>query len=195
MDNDLSADDSTQDATVFHTPWLRVRERKRTGSLPYYILDRANSVTIIPLSESKRTILLKQERLPIAAESWEFPMGQIEINELPLNAAKRELSEETGIVAEVLRRIASYYPVPALTPQLTTVFIAEISEKDLDQATCPQGEDDIKDLIIIPFSEVIAKIKDGNIQDALTIIAAAYVVLDEMPRQLRIDDKSQRKGR
>jgi hypothetical protein len=75
------------------------------------------------------------------------------------------------------------------------VFIAEISDKNLDQATCPQGEDDIKDLRIVPFSEIIARIKDGDIQDAFTIAAAAYVVLDEMPRQLGIGDKAQRMGR
>src|SRR5258708_23002737 len=117
---------------VFACPWLAIRKDAiGTSSRPldhYYVVERPDSVTIVPISDANRTILLRQHRHPIDDSSWEFPMGQIESGETPEVAAHRELREESGLVSDRLEPLSWYHPIGGLTAQRTPVFLPRLAE-------------------------------------------------------------------
>lgn len=83
--------------TVFVTPWFSVEEiivNKLTK--PYYKIIIEDGVIILAITKDKKLILVRQFRPALKTYALEFPAGGIDKNENPLDAAKRELYEETG---------------------------------------------------------------------------------------------------
>jgi 8-oxo-dGTP pyrophosphatase MutT (NUDIX family) len=160
---------------VFACPWFAIRKDAiGTSSSPfdhYYVVERPDSVTIVPISDANRTILLRQHRHPIDDSSWEFPMGQIDPGETAEMAAHRELHEESGIVSDKLEAISWYHPMGGLTTQRTFVFAARLDDQSLRGAKFEPGMDDICELRIVEMSAVAEMIGNGEIRDAFTIIA------------------------
>lgn len=85
----------------FICPWLKVR--KDHVLLPsgvkmddFYVVETNDWVNVIAVTENNRIIIEEQYRHGIQQVCFELPAGNIEINEKPLDAAKRELLEETG---------------------------------------------------------------------------------------------------
>jgi 8-oxo-dGDP phosphatase len=160
---------------VFTCPWLAVRKDViGTSGSPfdhYYVVERPDSVTIIPISDLNRTILLRQYRHPIDDSSWEFPMGQIESGEPAEMAAHRELLEETAVVSDRLEGVSWYHPIGGLTAQRTFVFVARVDDQRLRGAKFEPGTDDIRELRIVEMSTVAEMIGKGEIRDASTIAA------------------------
>jgi 8-oxo-dGTP pyrophosphatase MutT (NUDIX family) len=161
-------------SVVFTCPWITIRQDAiGTSGSPldyYYVLERPDSVTIVPIS-GHRTILLRQHRHPIDRASWEFPMGQIEAGETAEMAAERELHEESGIVSDRLEAISWYHPIAGLTAQRTFVFLAWIDDQRLRGAKFQPGVDDIRALRVVEMSTVAEMIGKGEIHDGATIAA------------------------
>ena len=67
------------------------------------------AIGIVPIDDEGNTWLVGQERFPINLYSWEIPEGGCPLNEKPLDAAKRELVEETGLVAAEWRQILTLH--------------------------------------------------------------------------------------
>jgi hypothetical protein len=107
-------------SVVFTCPWLAIRKDViGTSGSPLdhcYVVERPDSITIVPISDAHRPILLRQHRYPINDSSWEFPMGQIEAGESAEMATHRELSEETSVVGGRLEAVSWYHPIGGLTP-------------------------------------------------------------------------------
>jgi 8-oxo-dGTP pyrophosphatase MutT (NUDIX family) len=162
---------------VFACPWLAVRKDViGTSGTPfdhYYVVLRADSVTVVPISDANRTILLRQHRHPIDDSSWEFPMGRIEPGETAEIAALRELREESGIVSDRLEPVSWYHPIAGLSAQRTSVFIVRLDDQQLRGAGFEPGTDDIRELRILEMSAVAKMIGNGDIRDAFTIVAFA----------------------
>lgn len=157
---------------VYTGPFLKVREDRYIENKKekiYNVVERENSVIIIPLSKNKKTILLKQLRYPTHKFSLEFPMGGHDVGETKLSAAKRELKEETGIQTKKLIHIGKFYPIPGLTPQNGDVYLAEVSDMDLNNANTSEGEIDIKSLSIVSLESVFNLVTKGKITDGSTL--------------------------
>src|ERR1700730_1861993 len=60
------------------------------------IVQHKGSAVVMPVDAKKRILLVKQYRLPARSYLWELPAGKLDKGETPLQAAKRELTEETG---------------------------------------------------------------------------------------------------
>jgi len=159
---------------VFTCPWITIRkDRIGASGSPlddYYVVERPDSVTIIPIADN-RTVLLRQHRHPIDESSWEFPMGQIESGEMAEMAAYRKLREEASIVSDRLEAISWYHPIGGLTAQRTFIFVAWIDDQRLRGATFEPGMDDIRELRIVEMTTVAEMIGRGEIHDAFTIVA------------------------
>jgi len=89
---------------VFDNPWMTVLEDRVVnpsgGQNDYgHVRFKNRAVAIIPIDDANNTWLVGQDRYTLAEYSWELPMGGAPKNEDPLQAAKRELREETGIRA------------------------------------------------------------------------------------------------
>lgn len=118
--------------TVISSKWTEVVQEDfktnngRTGS--YIIVERKPALMILPLLIINKVIytyLVKQYRYPIAKEVWQFPMGTLEDGSEPLEQAKKELQEETGLIADNIYFLNKYYIDPGLSRQQCYVFIAE----------------------------------------------------------------------
>lgn len=162
---------------VFACPYLSLRRDAVAGASyatgDYFVLERPDSATIVPISPSGSTILLRQERHPIDESTWEFPGGHVDAGETAEAAAVRELREETGLSGGVLEAVSWYYPMPGLSASRTTVFIAHLDDAALADAEAEPGMDEIAELRIVAMSEVAEMIRTGRIRDAFTIAAFA----------------------
>ena len=165
---------------VYENPWMQVCEhkiRRRGKDGVYGVVYREHSVIIVPLTPSRRTVLLKQYRFPTDGDSWELPMGGIDEKESTLEAATRELSEETGLNSAPLTQIGSYFAVPGLTPQRVTVFVATVGERELNRLVAPPDTDDIQAARAIELSEVYDMVMRGEITDGFTLVGLLFLRL------------------
>ena len=72
---------------------------------------------MMPVDEEERILLVRQYRLPAQQYLWELPAGRVDPGETPLQAAKRELMEETGYRAKKWRKWLSFTPAPDSWPK------------------------------------------------------------------------------
>tara|TARA_B110000503_G_scaffold141677_1_gene235899 strand:- start:6098 stop:6397 length:300 start_codon:yes stop_codon:yes gene_type:complete len=77
-------------------PWKTLKKNTVYGTVAFQNI----AVGIIPIDKDNCTYLVGQFRFPLNAYSWEIPEGGCVLNTDPLTTAKRELKEETGIVAK-----------------------------------------------------------------------------------------------
>jgi ADP-ribose pyrophosphatase len=123
------------------------------------------AVCVVPLTDKGEIIMERQFRYPFGKVIWESPAGKLDKGESDhLEAAKRELREETGYTAEKFTCIGDFYPSPAILSENIRMYVAEglkKGEQDLD-------EDEFLDVVKVPFDEVIRMILEGEITDGKT---------------------------
>lgn len=112
--------------------------------------------------------LVRQWRVALGRMTLEIPAGKIDPGEDPAVCAARELTEETGLVAERLEYVASSAGAPGFTNERTRIFLAH----GLSTHPAHPDPDEFVDVTWVPLEDVIAASKLGVIQDAKTIIGA-----------------------
>ena len=101
------------------------RVRTPNGNILTYTKYHASDVVIVvPFIDSQRVLMIKQFRYPVGKVLLEFPAGHVDNDEEPLDAAKRELEEETGYRARKLDYLYRYHPSVGRTNQSVHVFRA-----------------------------------------------------------------------
>lgn len=159
----------------YENPYMRVRKDLvilPNGKTKYYFsLDRREFSIIIPLTTSKKTYLVGQYRYSPEVYSWEFPMGYVS-GKNPLEMAKIELKQETGLKALEWTKIGVFHVAPGHSKQKAHVFVA----RNLQEGQ-PQFEDhefiEIKNDVNI--DEVAKMINESKITDGPTIVAYHYL--------------------
>lgn len=92
-----------QSESVFSTPWFDVVAKTvRPGELPYYALRLPDYVGVLALTEAGELLTVRQYRPPIEDYTIELPSGIVDPGERPEDAARRELLEETGYLADTV---------------------------------------------------------------------------------------------
>ena len=152
-------------ATVCQTPATASDGQKHN----YISIDSRDWVAVIPVKD-ENFIMVKQWRHGEKALSIEFPGGVIDKGEVPLEAAKRELLEETGATAKKMTCLGSMNPNPALFANHVHVFLAEDLEFSGKQNL---DSDEYVNYMEISKSEVIKKMGSHEYCHALMASAAA----------------------
>ncbi|WP_114749074.1 NUDIX domain-containing protein [Pleomorphovibrio marinus] len=154
----------------YENPWIKVEEDKvinPSGGNGIYgkVLFKNKAIGIVPLDDSLNTWIIGQYRYTLDEYSWEIPMGGGPGHLSPLEGAKRELKEETGLSAQRWRQILRIHTSNSVTDEEGFVFIAE----DLSQGDT--SFDETEDLLIrkISFAEAVKMVMDGIITDAISI--------------------------
>jgi ADP-ribose pyrophosphatase len=89
------------DQVVFSTPWFEIVEKHpAAGGAPHYALTTKDYVSVVALTRDGRMPLVRQFRPAIGRTTLELPSGHVEDGETPEEAARKELLEETGLVAD-----------------------------------------------------------------------------------------------
>ena len=134
------------------------------------------AVAIIPVLDDGRVIMERQFRYAHGRVVLEIPAGKLySADEPPLDAAIRELREETGAVAENITYLGAIVPSPALISEVIHLYLAtgiSFGQRELD-------EDEFLDVEYIPLEELYDMVMRGEIQDGKTQIAVlkAYMML------------------
>ena len=165
---------------VYKNPWMKVYEQQvvRDGEPGVYgTVERDDSVIVIPWMPERRTVLLRQYRFPTREYSWELPMGGVSPGESPIEAARRELAEETGLVADEFEIIGQYRAVPGLTAQQVTVVMTPVDDSKIEQQTSLRAVDDVTERRIRDLSELNRMVQAGRITDGFTIAGILYLNL------------------
>ena len=98
----------------------------------------------------------------------ELPAGKLERGEDPLVCAVRELGEETGFTAGRIVPLGAYHSSPGFSSERLYIYLA----LDLSRGEAHPDEGEFLDLVKLPFSELLAMVKRGEISDGKTAIAA-----------------------
>ncbi len=131
----------------------------------YMVVD--DSVGIVALNEKGEVALVGQWRYPIKEYRWEIPAGMAEPGESPLENAKRELMEESGVSAAKWTELGSYQMDGSKMRQHNHLFLAE----ELTVGDNAPMEDEKLERLLLPLEAAIALIESGEIRDGLTVIA------------------------
>lgn len=129
-------------------------------------------VTIIAEPEAGKIVLLKQFRYSVGKVLWEVPAGRIGRGEDPLNAAKRELKEETGYRANKWDSLGIIYPLPGYSTEVLYLFKAT----DLIDDEPEPDPDENFEVKVMDLKHAWQMVKDGEIRDAKTISAISLVM-------------------
>lgn len=130
---------------LVNAPWAVLR--KDSCVMPngylvpeYYVLEYPNWVNVVAITAENDIILIKQYRHGIKEDVLEIPGGVIDKGETSLEAAKRELLEETGYTFDSFEKISELYPNPATSNNKTTTYIARGGTKTGEQQLDNQEE-------------------------------------------------------
>lgn len=171
-DKNLNSWTTLGSETKYETPWIKVTEFDvlNPAGKPgiYGVVSFKNlAIGILPLDEHKNTWLVGQWRYPLKQYSWEIPEGGGPIGIDPLVSAKRELKEETGLIADNYRELCRMHTSNSVCDEICHIFLAT----GLLQSEAEP--EDSEDLVIkkIPFEEAYRMVMNGEITDSLSMVA------------------------
>jgi ADP-ribose pyrophosphatase len=159
-----------QTTPVYDNPWIRVEEDRvlrPNGSAGIYgrVHFKNKAIGIIPLDEERNTWLVGQYRYTLNEYSWEIPMGGGSIGEDILVSARRELEEETGLLALRWTRLLRIHTSNSVTDEEGFVFLAE----DLTAGQPHFDETEELQIRKLPFAEALEMAMRNEITDALSL--------------------------
>lgn len=156
---------------VYETPWIEVSHHEvinpadRPGI--YGTVHFKNlAIGIIPLDVDYNTWIVGQWRFPLNSYSWEIIEGGGPLKDSPLESAKRELKEETGIVAEKFTLLCNMHTSNSATDEYCHIYLAQ-------NLTFEESEpEESEDLLVkkLPFETVYQMVMNGEITDSLSMV-------------------------
>ncbi|MBN3874561.1 NUDIX hydrolase [Nostoc sp. JL33] len=159
--------------------WISVRSdtcQMPNGTIvdPYYVLEYPTWINVVALTKNQEVILVKQYRHGLRKTILELPSGAVEIKDvLPLEAAKRELLEETGYTSSNFIQTGILSPNPANHNNLTHCFLATdvelVSDLKLDAT-------EQIDVVLLPLEKVIEGIDNGILLQTLHISSLLFAL-------------------
>lgn len=162
---------------VYDNQWIQIEEHQvinPAGGKGIYgkIHFKNKAIGIIALDETNNTWLVGQWRYPLNEWSWEIPEGGGPLHIDVLESAKRELKEETGIVANRWTMIQRVYLSNSVSDEECFLFLAE----DLTHGES-ELEDTEADMKVwkLSFDDALTMVLDGKITDSLSVMAILKV--------------------
>jgi len=161
---------TTETTPIYDNPWISVREDKvinpSGGPGIYGVVHFKNlAIGIIPVDNEQYTWLVGQHRYALDEYSWEIPMGGSPHNDDPLNGAKRELQEETGLLAGQWQKLMKVHPSNSVTDETGFIYVAS----QLTEGESAPEETEQLTIKRVPLSEAIEMTLDGAITDCMSI--------------------------
>jgi len=150
---------------------LRLFEREvelpdgRTARLE--IVHHPGAAAVIPLHPDGTVTLVHQYRHAAGAWLDEIPAGLLEAGEAPIDCARRELTEETGLTAAHVRPLLAYRNSPGFSDEVVHLFVAT----GLTEGPTAHDHDEVIEVVRLPLAEAVARVERGGITDGKTVVA------------------------
>ena len=164
----------TKSKEVYRCGLFRVTEDEasdKTGwEIKRSVVRHLGSAVMMAVDEKNRVMLVKQYRLPANQYLWELPAGKTDEGENVLQAAKRELIEETGLRAKKWKKLASFFPSPGYVEEKMTIFLAT----ELTQGESQPMDDERIETKWFTKKEIRKLLASNKILDAKTMIGFLY---------------------
>jgi len=161
---------------IYQNPWISLTEYdviNPSGGKGIYgkVHFKNIAVGVLVLDENLETYLVGQYRFTLNAYSWEMPEGGCPVGSEPLDSAKRELLEETGLFAEEWTELLQMHLSNSVSDESAIIFLA----RGLHQGEADPEETEQLEVKKIPFAEMVKMVDEGIITDSMTV-AAVYKV-------------------
>ena len=163
---------------AYANPWICVSHREvltPTGTPGIYGVVHFKNVAVgvVPLDAEGYTWLVGQYRFPLKAYSWEIPEGGGPFHEAPLESARRELLEETGLSAKNWKEIQRMHLSNSVSDELNIIYLAT----NLIQGIAMPEETEQLIIKKLPFEAVYQMVQSGEITDSVSVAAIMKVKL------------------
>lgn len=155
---------------IYDNPWILVEEDQvitpgASAGIYGRVSFKNKAVGVIPLDKDGNTWIVGQYRYPLNEYSWEIPEGGCPEGENVIQAGKRELREETGLVAGNWQQILRLHLSNSVTDEEAFIFLAQdISQMD----ATPEDTEDLK-IKKLPFRDVFKMVMNDEITDAMSV--------------------------
>jgi 8-oxo-dGTP pyrophosphatase MutT (NUDIX family) len=161
---------------VYDNRWINVTEYNvlnPSGGTGIYgkVHFKNHAIGIIPLDDEMNTYLVGQYRFVLDQYSWEIPEGGGPIGVDILESAKRELKEETGLIAKEWTKLVDLHLSNSVSDEYGVIFLARGLKQE------ESAPEETEDLVIrkLPFNEVYKMVEKGIITDSLAVTAVLKV--------------------
>ena len=134
-------------------------------------LYHPRSVAILPLKENGDVVMVRQYRKAAGSEMLELPAGVLEDYESPLDGARRELREETGLDAKELTPVGNFFSSPGSTTERLYAFMA----RGMFASPLVPDDDERISVVRVSFTEAVQMAREGTLNDAKTIASLLLV--------------------
>lgn len=178
----------TSEKNIYDNPWINLTEYQvinPSGNPGIYgkVHFKNRAIGVLPLDEDMNTYLVGQYRFAPDEYSWEMPEGGGPLGTDPLDSAKRELLEETGLKATEWTELLRMHLSNSVTDELCIVYLA----RGLQQFEAEP--EDTEQLIVkkISFDEMYRMVCDGLITDSVTVAAVLKLRLLVLEGQLNFN--------
>ena len=166
----MKPDDSqtVYDGKLFDVTLERWGEHKRE------IVEHPGAVAIVAVDDDGMVTLVRQRREAARKDLLELPAGTLEEGETPLESARRELEEETGLTGGEWRELAGFYTTPGFCREYMHVFAAE----GVTSGEARPEEDEDLELVRWPVSEIAERV--SGLDDAKSVAGLLLYARDKV---------------
>lgn len=141
------------------------------GEITREYVAHTGAVVVLAMDDDERVLLINQYRQPIRSREWELPAGLLDVDgEPPLEAARRELAEETDLVAAEWSELVSMHPTPGGSDEVIHLFLA----RGLSPAPATHERTEEEAEIVlrwVPLGEAVAAVLDGRLRNGPLMVA------------------------
>ena len=173
MEKEINPWKTINQQTAYENAWIKVEHHEvlnPAGNPGIYgkVHFKNTAISIVPIDSEEFTYLVGQYRYTLNEYSWEVPEGGCSIvaGESTLEAAKRELLEETGLVAAEWTQLGEVYLSNSVSDEKAVMYVAQ----NLTQHQAYPEETELLKIRRLPLKEAIEMAKNGEITDALSVL-------------------------
>lgn len=172
MDDSANPWEVLSSTKVYDNDWISLTEHQvlnPSGGQGIYgeVHFKNMAIGVLPLDDDLNTWLVGQYRFPLKAYSWEIIEGGGALNVDPMESAKRELAEETGLSAQKFTEIQRMHLSNSVSDELAIIYIAQNLQMGKAQP------EETEQLVIkkMPFAQAYQMVIDGRITDSISVAA------------------------
>lgn len=129
-------------------------------------VEHPGAVGIVPLLDESRVVMVRQYRHAVRGDLLEIPAGKIDLDEAPVDCARRELVEEVGYRAGEMIKLAEFYNSPGYSDERFFLYLG----KDLSPEVGESEPDEFLEVVEVDLEKALSMISRGSIRDAKSII-------------------------